>query len=237
MMTQRKLLSPEERQALLGIPDDEASLIRHYTLSPQDRLQAEVRRRSHNQLGYAVQLCLMRYPGRIHGVEETAPAAMVAYHLEERIDAVTGEIEDVAAADEACQCLMSVPGVGPIIASAMVAAFGNGAAFRQGCDFRAWLGLVPRQNSTGGRTVLGRLSKLPALAPGSGRSRAAALAGQVAPAQLWRMADWRFKAPAPQRAGGSFGQQAGAHCLECAEPEPGLYTPNGGCRRLGRAGA
>jgi TnpA family transposase len=82
-MTRRKLLSPEERQALLGIPDDEASLIRHYTLSPQDRLQAEVRRRSHNQLGYAVQLCLMRSPGRILGVDESPPATMVAYVAEQ----------------------------------------------------------------------------------------------------------------------------------------------------------
>src|SRR5215207_3541303 len=82
-MARRKLLAPEERQALLGIPDDEASLIRHYTLSPQDRLQAEVRRRSHNQLGYAVQLCLMRYPGRILGVAEDPPAAMVAYVAEQ----------------------------------------------------------------------------------------------------------------------------------------------------------
>jgi TnpA family transposase len=82
-MTRRKLLSPEERQALLGIPDDEASLIRHYTLSPQDRLQAEVRRRALNQLGYAVQLCLMRHPGRILGVEESPPAAMVAYVAEQ----------------------------------------------------------------------------------------------------------------------------------------------------------
>jgi TnpA family transposase len=82
-MTRRKLLSPEERQALLGIPDDEASLIRHYTLSPQDRLQAEVRRRAHNQLGYAVQLCLMRYPGRILGVDESPPAAMVSYVAEQ----------------------------------------------------------------------------------------------------------------------------------------------------------
>ena len=82
-MARRKLLTPEERQALLGIPDDEESLIRHYTLSPQDRLQAEVRRRPHNQLGYAVQLCLMRYPGRILGVDEDPPAAMVAYVAEQ----------------------------------------------------------------------------------------------------------------------------------------------------------
>lgn len=78
-MERRKLLTPEERQALLGVPDDEESLIRHYTLSPQDRLQAEVRRRPHNQLGFAVQLCLMRYPGRSLGVDECPPAAMVAY--------------------------------------------------------------------------------------------------------------------------------------------------------------
>jgi len=82
-MTRRKLLSPKERQALLGIPDDEASLIRHYTLSPQDRLQAEVRRRAHNQLGNAVQLCLMRHPGRILEGEESPPAAMVAYVAEQ----------------------------------------------------------------------------------------------------------------------------------------------------------
>ncbi|MXQ14305.1 DUF4158 domain-containing protein [Microvirga makkahensis] len=69
-MARRKLLTPDERQALLGIPDDEESLIRHYTLSPRDRLQAEVRRRPHNQLGYAVQLCIMRYPGRVLGMGE-----------------------------------------------------------------------------------------------------------------------------------------------------------------------
>ncbi|WP_245435757.1 IS110 family transposase, partial [Microvirga calopogonii] len=80
-------------------------------------------------------------------------------HLDERIEAVTGEIQALVAADEACQRLMSVPGVGPIIASAMVASIGNGAAFSRGRDFGAWLGLVPRQNSTGDRTVLGRLTK------------------------------------------------------------------------------
>jgi transposase len=81
------------------------------------------------------------------------------HHLDERIDAVTGEIEALVAADDACQRLMSVPGVGPIIASAMVATIGNGAAFQRGRDFGAWLGLVPRQISTGDRTVLGRLTK------------------------------------------------------------------------------
>jgi transposase len=55
--------------------------------------------------------------------------------------------------------LMSVPDVGPIISSAMVAAIGAGDAFSKGRDFAAWLGLVPRQMSTGDRTILGKISK------------------------------------------------------------------------------
>ena len=54
---------------------------------------------------------------------------------------------------------MDVPGVGVITASAMVAAIGTGAAFSKGRDFAAWLGLVPKQISTGNRTILGGLSK------------------------------------------------------------------------------
>jgi transposase len=54
---------------------------------------------------------------------------------------------------------MSVPGVGPIISSAVVAAIGTGDAFAKGRDFAAWLGLVPKQISTGDRTILGKISK------------------------------------------------------------------------------
>ncbi|MFQ5973356.1 MAG: IS110 family transposase [Alphaproteobacteria bacterium] len=81
------------------------------------------------------------------------------HHLDERIERVTEEIETLAKADEACQRMITVPGIGPIIASAMVAAVGDGAAFGKGRDFAAWLGLVPRQISTGDRTILGRISK------------------------------------------------------------------------------
>src|SRR5499433_3004280 len=61
--------------------------------------------------------------------------------LDERIAAVSAEIESLAEQDEACQRVMTVPGVGPIISSAVVAAIGNGAGFTQGRDFGAWLGL------------------------------------------------------------------------------------------------
>ena len=80
-------------------------------------------------------------------------------HLDERIEHVTEEIEVLAHGSEGCRQLMTVPGIGPLIASAMVAAIGNGAAFAKGRDFAAWLGLVPKQMSTGDRTILGRVSK------------------------------------------------------------------------------
>src|SRR6266581_1823649 len=60
--------------------------------------------------------------------------------LDERIEHVTEEIELLTSDSEACRQLMTVPGIGPIIASAMVAAIGNGAAFAKGRDFAAWLG-------------------------------------------------------------------------------------------------
>ena len=52
-----------------------------------------------------------------------------------------------------------VPGIGPIISSAMVAAIGTGEVFSKGRDFGAWLGLVPKQISTGDRTILGKISR------------------------------------------------------------------------------
>jgi transposase len=79
--------------------------------------------------------------------------------LDERIGIVSAEIEALAKQDESCNRLMSVPGIGPIISSAVVAAIGNGTGFKQGRDFAAWLGLVPRQESTGDRTILGKISK------------------------------------------------------------------------------
>lgn len=54
-------------------------MIRHYSLSSADRLEIELRRREHNRLGYAVQLCLMRYRGRVLAADETPPRAMLRY--------------------------------------------------------------------------------------------------------------------------------------------------------------
>ena len=79
--------------------------------------------------------------------------------LDERIEGLSAEITALARQDAACARLMTVPGIGPIISSAMVAAIGNGGAFSKGRDFGAWLGLVPKQISTGDRTILGKISK------------------------------------------------------------------------------
>src|SRR5438874_2127218 len=79
--------------------------------------------------------------------------------LDERIESLSSEIVDLAKHDAGCERLMSVPGIGPIISSAMVAAIGTGDGFSKGRDFAAWLGLVPRQISTGDRTILGKISK------------------------------------------------------------------------------
>src|ERR1700754_2680757 len=76
-------------------------------------------------------------------------------YLDERIETLAGEIEAIGESEANCRRLMSVPGIGPLISTAVVAAIGTGEAFERGRDFGAWLGLVPRQYSTGGKPILG----------------------------------------------------------------------------------
>src|SRR4051794_39886712 len=57
------------------------------------------------------------------------------------------------------QRLATIPGIGPIIATAIAAMVAEPSGFRSGREFAAWLGLVPRQNSTGGKNRLGGISK------------------------------------------------------------------------------
>src|SRR5262245_64511038 len=57
------------------------------------------------------------------------------------------------------QRLASIPGIGPIIATAIATTVADPKVFRSGREFAAWLGLVPRQNSTGGKTRLGGITK------------------------------------------------------------------------------
>lgn len=82
-MAKRTLLKIQDRHELFNIPTDEDSLIRHYSLSPADRLEIELRRRKQNQLGFAVQLCLMRYPGRALLPNEVPPPMLLNYIAEQ----------------------------------------------------------------------------------------------------------------------------------------------------------
>ena len=78
--------------------------------------------------------------------------------VEQQIGELGEELERISAADAGCTRIRQIPGVGPVVATAIVAAIGNGAAFRKGRDFAA-LGIVPRQYSTGGKARLFSISK------------------------------------------------------------------------------
>lgn len=76
-----------------------------------------------------------------------------------RIDQADAVLHKTAHENEACQRLVAIPGIGPVTATALIAAIGNGAAFRKGRDFAAWMGVVPREHSTGGKQKLLGISK------------------------------------------------------------------------------
>lgn len=78
---------------------------------------------------------------------------------DEQIAALQSEIVACHRGSAASRRLAGVPGVGPVIASAVVATVADPSAFTSGRHFAAWLGLVPKQNATGGRQSLGRISK------------------------------------------------------------------------------
>lgn len=79
--------------------------------------------------------------------------------LDAEVTRLTDRIEQLANADERCQALMQRRGVGPLIASAFAAELGDPHAFHNGRQVAAWLGLVPRQHSSGGQPVLLGISK------------------------------------------------------------------------------
>jgi transposase len=79
--------------------------------------------------------------------------------LDERIDAYDKEIEAQARLSEPARRLMKIRGIGPTTALAIVATVGNAREFKNGRQFAAWIGLVPGQYSTGGKSRLGHISK------------------------------------------------------------------------------
>jgi len=79
--------------------------------------------------------------------------------FDERISSLTEKINAIAKADEDTQRLQQIPGVGPITATAIISAVGDGKQFKCGRDLAAWLGLTPKQHSSGGKERLLGISK------------------------------------------------------------------------------
>jgi transposase len=80
-------------------------------------------------------------------------------HLDERIEALDEEIKRAARTDEAAKRLQTIPGIGPITATALVADLGDARQFKRGREVSAFLGLTPRQHSSGGKERLSGISK------------------------------------------------------------------------------
>jgi len=154
----------EAQQAVLTVPRARALLVTERTALA-------------NQLrGLLMEYGLVIAQG-IQRLRRELPAVLTKERLPELVREVVGElrerlleldrrltdydhrIEQLAKQHEAAQRLMQVEGVGPMTATAVVATVGEGQAFHHGRQFAAWLGLVPKQHSTGGKTVLGRITK------------------------------------------------------------------------------
>jgi transposase len=114
--------------------------------------------------------CNMRsLGGLIHEGDPVIPEAVRASlmplvtqiaHLDEAIKAIDTDIAAQAKADPVSNRLMTIPGIGPVTASALAATIGDPASFSGPREFAAFLGLVPRQHSSGGKVRLGRITKM-----------------------------------------------------------------------------
>lgn len=94
-MPRRRVLTDAQITALVALPITEADLIRHYTLGPDDLAVIARRRRPHNRLGFALQLCALRYPGRLIRPGELVPRTVVTF-LAEQLDIDPDALTDYA---------------------------------------------------------------------------------------------------------------------------------------------
>jgi TnpA family transposase len=92
-MPRRRVLTDAQLDALLALPTGEADLIQHYSLSPLDLAVIMKRRRPHNQLGFALQLCALQFPGRLLRPGELVPIE-VARFVADQLDIDPGSLAD-----------------------------------------------------------------------------------------------------------------------------------------------
>ena len=148
--------------------------------------------------------------------------------LDERIEVVSNEIEALAQQDDNCQRLMTVPGVGPIISSAMVAAIGNGAGFKQGrisapgsasCRSKSRREIAPSLAESQAR------QQIPENSFRAGCTRRSSAAAEHGHARFVALDRASIKAPSPQHAGDRARQQTRPHRLGSSRPRSCLPGP------------
>jgi transposase len=113
-----------------------------------DKLLAAIAELSVEHAQYSTRTCMV-----------LAELALDLTRLRERIEKVDHELAEVAARYPAYARLQAIPGIGPVIAAALIAKVGDGKQFANGRQMAAWVGLVPRQNGTGGKVQLGHITK------------------------------------------------------------------------------
>src|SRR3546814_9958400 len=94
-MPRRHILSARQRSALLDLPTDEAALLRHYILADDDLIHIDRRRRPENRIGFALQLCALRYPGRTLAPGELIPHTVSAFLGAQRSEEHTSELQSL----------------------------------------------------------------------------------------------------------------------------------------------
>ena len=95
-MPRRRAITDAQLEALLALPTAEPDLIRHYTLSPADLAVIARRRRPHNRLGFAIQLCALRFPGRLLQPGEVVPQEILVF-VADQLDLPPDVLVDYAA--------------------------------------------------------------------------------------------------------------------------------------------
>ena len=96
-------------------------------------------------------------PARLQGLLDAVGARLAEEYrgLDARVSALDDMLAEICREDERCKRLTTLPGVGPIVATTLIAAIDDGRHFASGRALSAWIGLVPRQYTTGGKPRLG----------------------------------------------------------------------------------
>lgn len=153
--------------------------------------------------------------------------------LDERIADLDAEFTQAAQADERTRRLLTIPGVGALNATALVAAVGDARTFGRGRDLAAWLGLVPRQATTGGKPRLLGITKrgsryLRKILIQGARSSLPIMSKSDTRLGAWCLATQLTCARPRQHRRGRTGRQDGAYSLGAAAPRAHLQS---GCSR------